>query len=279
MNIGALARRTRRTTAIVIGIVALAPIAFGQPHARAESVEADSTTDVACASEARAVPTTWYFPSTAPLGLVWLQHGVATPAVQLLPARHEGDRTASVGPNISWGEDHDRRTWRRARPIITRLRKPGVRSSEAGERRGGMGSDARVDRRHVQGNTHTRFLPGRKLLHRTLDGRHHQHAAVTSHGTGRTVSGPTEASRVIASMNDRESRTGLWAPDSLRKPSMTSAKSSAELHRGDQSSSVRARRVSTSGTENIMSSQPRSMGCSLVRHDASASNPSTGAGT
>ena len=58
-----------------MGIVAAATIVLAPREARAEATEADSTTDVACASTTRAVPTTWYFPSTPPLGLVWLQHG------------------------------------------------------------------------------------------------------------------------------------------------------------------------------------------------------------
>ena len=72
---GALVRRARRTGAAVMGIVAVAAIVLAPREARAESTEADSTTDVACASVTQAVPTTWYFPSTPPLGLVWLQHG------------------------------------------------------------------------------------------------------------------------------------------------------------------------------------------------------------
>ncbi|OBH12673.1 alpha/beta hydrolase [Mycobacterium sp. E1747] len=75
MNSGALTRRARRTSAIVIGVVALAVITYSGRPARAESAEADSTTEVACASTIQAIPTTWYFPSTPPLGLVWLQHG------------------------------------------------------------------------------------------------------------------------------------------------------------------------------------------------------------
>lgn len=75
MTFGALSWRARPTTAIVIGIVALAAISFASRPARAESTEADSTTEVACASTTQAVPTTWYFPSTTPVGLVWLQHG------------------------------------------------------------------------------------------------------------------------------------------------------------------------------------------------------------
>ncbi|OBG56250.1 hypothetical protein [Mycobacterium sp. E735] len=75
MKFGAPAWRARRTSATVIGIVALAAIAFAPCPARAEATEADSTTDVTCASATQAVPTTWYFPSTPPLGLVWLQHG------------------------------------------------------------------------------------------------------------------------------------------------------------------------------------------------------------
>ena len=59
----------------MLGIVAVAAIVLAPRQARAESTEADSTTEVACASETRTVPTTWYFPSTPPLGLVWLQHG------------------------------------------------------------------------------------------------------------------------------------------------------------------------------------------------------------
>ncbi|UXA08569.1 hypothetical protein KXD96_11110 [Mycobacterium sp. SMC-2] len=73
--ISALVRRARRTGAAVMGIVAVAAVVLAPPQARAESTEGDSTTDVACASETQSVPTTWYFPNTPPLGLVWLQHG------------------------------------------------------------------------------------------------------------------------------------------------------------------------------------------------------------
>ena len=59
----------------VLGIFAAVAIMLAPRQAQAESTEADSTTDVACANTTRAVPTTWYFPSTPPVGLVWLQHG------------------------------------------------------------------------------------------------------------------------------------------------------------------------------------------------------------
>mgnify|MGYP005810087479 CR=1 FL=1 len=72
---GAPVRHGRRISAAVLAIVALTAIVAAPRPARAESTEADSTTDVACANATRAVPTTWYFPSTPPLGLVWLQHG------------------------------------------------------------------------------------------------------------------------------------------------------------------------------------------------------------
>ncbi|KKC05300.1 hypothetical protein [Mycobacterium nebraskense] len=72
---GALIRHAGRTSAAVIGIFALAAMVLAARPARAEATEADSTTDVACASATQAVPTTWYFPSTPPRGLVWLQHG------------------------------------------------------------------------------------------------------------------------------------------------------------------------------------------------------------
>lgn len=59
-----------------MGVVAVAAMVLAPRQARADSTAmADSTTDVACASETRAIPTTWYFPGAAPLGLVWLQHG------------------------------------------------------------------------------------------------------------------------------------------------------------------------------------------------------------
>ncbi|OBF55517.1 hypothetical protein A5756_12590 [Mycobacterium sp. 852002-53434_SCH5985345] len=72
---GALVRRARRTSAAAMCVAAVAAVLLGPRQAGAESTEADSTTDVACATETRAVPTTWYFPSTPPVGLVWLQHG------------------------------------------------------------------------------------------------------------------------------------------------------------------------------------------------------------
>lgn len=75
MTLGATVRRARRAGAAVMGIIAVAVIVLAPRTARAESMEADSTIDVACANVTRAVPTTWYFPSTPPLGLVWLQHG------------------------------------------------------------------------------------------------------------------------------------------------------------------------------------------------------------
>ena len=59
----------------MMGIVTVAAIVLAPREARAESTEADTTTAVACASLTQAVPTAWYFPSAAPLGLVWLQHG------------------------------------------------------------------------------------------------------------------------------------------------------------------------------------------------------------
>ncbi|MGD1173447.1 hypothetical protein [Mycobacterium seoulense] len=75
MMSGALVGRARRGSAVLMGVVAVAAIVLAPRQARAESTEADSTTDVACASATQAVPTTWYLPSTPPLGLVWLQHG------------------------------------------------------------------------------------------------------------------------------------------------------------------------------------------------------------
>lgn len=75
MTPGVLVRRAGRAIVAVMGIVAVTATVASPRQARAESTMADSTTDVACADETRAVPTTWYFPSTPPLGLVWLQHG------------------------------------------------------------------------------------------------------------------------------------------------------------------------------------------------------------
>ncbi|WP_322859905.1 hypothetical protein U8D42_14480 [Mycobacterium europaeum] len=72
---GALARHARRTGAVVMGVVAVAAMVLAPRYARAESTEADSATDIACASTTQAAPTTWYLPSTPPTGLVWLQHG------------------------------------------------------------------------------------------------------------------------------------------------------------------------------------------------------------
>lgn len=75
MICGALLRRARRSAGAVLAVVAAAALVLAPPQGRAESTEADSTTDVECRGATRAVPTTWYFPSTPPLGLVWLQHG------------------------------------------------------------------------------------------------------------------------------------------------------------------------------------------------------------
>jgi hypothetical protein len=72
---GAPVRRALRTGAAMIGIIAVAVLALASRQAGAESTEADSTTDVECRGVTRPVPTTWFFPSTPPLGLVWLQHG------------------------------------------------------------------------------------------------------------------------------------------------------------------------------------------------------------
>ncbi|OCB28268.1 hypothetical protein A5675_08585 [Mycobacterium malmoense] len=72
---GAPVRLGRWTGAAMLGIIALAATVLAAPGARAESTEADSTTEVVCANATRAIPTTWYFPTTPPLGLVWLQHG------------------------------------------------------------------------------------------------------------------------------------------------------------------------------------------------------------
>ncbi len=58
-----------------MGIVMAAGTVFSPRQARAESTVADTTTAVACAHFTHPVPTAWYFPSAAPLGLVWLQHG------------------------------------------------------------------------------------------------------------------------------------------------------------------------------------------------------------
>ncbi len=91
---GVLVRRARRTGAAVMGIVAVAAIVLAPREARAESTEADSTTDVACASVTQAVPTTWYFPSTPPLGLVWLQHGFVEGKKFPFPGR--GNATARL---------------------------------------------------------------------------------------------------------------------------------------------------------------------------------------
>lgn len=332
MKFGAPAWRARRTSATVIGIVALAAIAFAPCPARAEATEADSTTDVTCASATQAVPTTWYFPSTPPLGLVWLQHGfvegkkvwsafgpelagsgylvVATTlstlnifgctVEHLIDNRGFLDNIAEVfahkdDPRGALATSFATAAEKAGRPVaplpdnmvfvghsagseaveyvaerlhssypaaFTQLRgvvsEDGVKSflgsntddalaglagttlpiyatasphllcnffqrgTKAIERyfpdrtfhgvkittgahtqgsrnpattgrvrRRGLGSDPGLDRRHDRGNDHTRFLPWRKLLHRSLDGRDHHHAAVTSLRTGRAVSDPS----------------------------------------------------------------------------------------
>ncbi|MEZ0349944.1 hypothetical protein [Mycobacterium sp. pR1184] len=75
MTLGSLARRAGRHIAAVLSAAAIAAIVAVPRSARGDSIAADSTTDVACAASTRQVPTTWYVPSTPPLGLVWLQHG------------------------------------------------------------------------------------------------------------------------------------------------------------------------------------------------------------
>lgn len=59
----------------IVAVVAVVALLVGPRTARAESTEADTTTDVQCRGATRAVPTTWHFPSAPPRGLVWLQHG------------------------------------------------------------------------------------------------------------------------------------------------------------------------------------------------------------
>ncbi len=65
----------RRAAATIMGIVTVAGILVDPPQARAWSTVADATTAVTCAHFPHPVPAAWYFPPTAPLGLVWMQHG------------------------------------------------------------------------------------------------------------------------------------------------------------------------------------------------------------
>ncbi|MGB8389225.1 alpha/beta hydrolase [Mycobacterium sp.] len=58
-----------------MGIVTVVQLVLGPHQARAEYLVANTTTAVGCANLPYPVATAWYFPSAAPLGLVWLQHG------------------------------------------------------------------------------------------------------------------------------------------------------------------------------------------------------------
>ena len=73
--------------------------------------------------------------------------------------------------------------------------------------------------------------------------------------------------------------TGLAVPSPSTRPAPTSARACSDVHCGSQSSSVRARVVSNSGTDSAMSSQPASTGCSRASQLSRTSGRNTDAGT